>query len=679
MTEPSHAVFLSYASQDAEAAQRICDALRAGGVEVWFDQSELRGGDAWDRQIRKQIHDCALFMPIISAHSQARLEGYFRREWKLAADRTHDMAAEKAFLVPVVIDGTPERGASVPDVFHELQWTRLPGGETPPAFVERVSRLLSSAHAEASQGQRLVVDVAQGGPNQRRVRETGLPRQWRPATIFAAAAVLLVLGYVAIDRLWLSKRNVPSPSAATLPTLPGAEAQSSIPDKSIAVLPFVDLSEKHDQEYFGDGMAEEILDLLAKVPGLAVIGRTSSFQFKGKNEDLRAIGSKLNAAHVLEGSVRNYGDRVRITAQLVSTQTGAHEWSETYDRQSGDVLKLQDEIAAAVVRELQLTVAPGVLQSHAAVKSSAAYDLMLQGRHAADRWDREGLDEAVTLFKQALNLDTSSADAAAGLAFAYESQGEEYFLPPAAAFEQARHAANTALKLDPNCVLAHVVLGNIHTYYDWDWVAAEQEYQQVARLAPGSADASFGQGALSMAFGRWDDALRQIKTALARDPVRPAYFYDLAELEMRRGHQGEAEAAIRTALDIRPTYDWARWLLGLVLLARADRNAALMEMEQVNQEDARQSGLAIIYSALGKKMDSDAALARLLKDQTSSPYLVASVYAFRGQSDEAVQWLERAYAQKDSGLIYAKVELPLQGLQGNPGFKALLRKMNLPE
>src|SRR4029077_2641649 len=169
---------------------------------------------------------------------------------------------------------------------------------------------------------------------------------------------------------------------------------AAMSEKSIAVLPFADMSQKKDQEYFGDGMAEEILDLLAKIPGLTVIGRTSSFQFKGKNEDLRKIGTELNAAYVLEGSVRNSGDQVRVAAQLINTRTGAHEWSETYDRHIGDVLKLQDAIAASVVRELQLTVAPGFLQSRSTLQNADAYDLMLRGRHAADRTDKEGLDEA---------------------------------------------------------------------------------------------------------------------------------------------------------------------------------------------------------------------------------------------------------------------------------------------
>ena len=199
-----------------------------------------------------------------------------------------------------------------------------------------------------------------------------------------AAAVFVVVAAIVVGvmvRYWPSKQgDAQSPPVA------------AISDKSIAVLPFVDMSEKKDQEYFADGMAEEILDLLTKIPGLTVIGRTSSFQFKGKNEDLRTIGAKLNAAYVLEGSVRKSGDQVRITAQLINTRTGAHEWSETYDRPIGDVLKLQDAIAAAVVRELQLSVAPGYLNSRSALKNAEAYDLYLRGRHAADRWDQEGFD-----------------------------------------------------------------------------------------------------------------------------------------------------------------------------------------------------------------------------------------------------------------------------------------------
>jgi TolB-like protein/Flp pilus assembly protein TadD len=440
------------------------------------------------------------------------------------------------------------------------------------------------------------------------------------------------------------------------------------------------MSEKHDQEYFGDGMAEEILDLLTKIPGLTVIGRTSSFQFKSKNEDLRTIGEKLNAAYLLEGSVRKSGDQIRITAQLINTQTGTHEWSETYDRQIGDVLKLQDAVAAAVVRELQLTVVSGDMQARSTLKSAEAYDLMLRGRHAADQWDKDGIDEAVALFKQALDRDPTSADATAELAFCYYKQGTGNFRAPGDAFEQARRAALDALKLDPKHVLAHHVLGKVHVVYDWDWTAAEREFQQVATLAPGSPDAPNGQARLFVILGRWGEALGRVKSALGRDPLDPNSFDILTMAQMRRDHLPEAEAAAHRALDIRPTYPWSHWYLGSILLARGDRDAALLAMQGETIEGARQAGVAIAYDALGRKADSDAALAQVIKEHGDLyAFEIAVVYSFRHQPGEAMHWLERAYSQKDSGLVYVKVELPFKNIEADPRYKAFLRKMNLPE
>jgi len=495
--------------------------------------------------------------------------------------------------------------------------------------------------------------------------------RWNRVLLFVG--FLLLVGYFVLDKTWHSRHRTPA-----APLI--ADAPTEISGKSIAVLPFTDMSEKQDQEYFSDGMAEEILDLLIKIPGLAVIGRTSSFQFKGKSEDLRAIGTKLNAAYILEGSVRKSGDRIRITAQLINTRTGTHEWSEIYDRHIGDVLKLQDAIAAAVARELQLTVAPGNLPSRTTVRNKDAYDLMLRGRHVADRLDREGLDEGIILFQQALDRDATSADAAAQLAHVYEIQGEEAFRTSADAFEQARRAAGTALKLDPTNVLAHYVLGLIHVVYDWDWAAAEREFQQVATLAPGSADALSGEAQLALAFGRLDDALRLLKASLAQDPLDPGNLVFLSWVQERRGHLSEAEAAIRRALDIRPTYSWCRYYLSLMLLARGDPDAALVEMQQETDDAVKQASLAIVYHALGRNGDADAALARMLKEQADeNAFGIAEVYAFRGQSDEAMHWLERAYAQKDPGMYYVKGDPPLQSIAADPRFKAFLRKMNLPQ
>src|SRR6516162_8213992 len=307
-TMPAGAVFLSYASEDAAAAERVAAALRSAGIEVWFDKSELRGGDAWDRRIRDQIHDCRLFIALISAHTEARDEGYFRREWKLAVDRTHDMLEKKAFLLPVAIDATPERRAAVPDKFHEVQWTRLPGGETPPAFVERVRRLLSP---EAPYPVGAAVSAQSGAVG---ISRAPAQSAWSPKRgLLAAAAAIAVLGviaYVAIEKIWISKPAASAPAVAAS----AAPAAFTPPPHSIAVLPFINMSGDKEQQYFSDGLTEELLNSLSRINKLQVAAPTSSFSFQGEHPDIATVAHKLNVGAVLEGSVRRAGNTVRITA-----------------------------------------------------------------------------------------------------------------------------------------------------------------------------------------------------------------------------------------------------------------------------------------------------------------------------------------------------------------------------
>ncbi len=280
MTDLSKAVFLSYASQDAPAAEQLCQALREAGVEVWFDRSELRGGDAWDSSIRKQIKACALFIPVISHNTHDRDEGYFRLEWKLAVDRSHLMAAGRPFLLPVVIDETRDDDEQVPERFREVQWSRLPGGVGSAAFVERVRRLLSG---ELPQEPSRNASPTARGTAASAARRPVLP-WWRSrAVLFGGiAAVVVALGYLAANRFRPSMHPAEVVAVVPAPSAPAGAAEFNPPPHSIAVLPFVNLSGDKDQEYFSDGLTEELLNSLAEIDGLQVAARTSAFSFKDR-------------------------------------------------------------------------------------------------------------------------------------------------------------------------------------------------------------------------------------------------------------------------------------------------------------------------------------------------------------------------------------------------------------
>jgi len=451
-------------------------------------------------------------------------------------------------------------------------------------------------------------------------------------------------------------------------------------DRSVAVLPFVDLSAKHDEQYLSDGVAEEILHLLTKVPGLTVIGRTSSFQFRGKNEDLRSIGEQLNAAYLLEGSVRKGTDTLRITAQLVDARTGVHAWSETFDGPTDDVLQLEDRVSAAIVRKLELTVAPGYIRPRSLVKNPASYELMLRGLNALDRYDETGLQEASSLFKQAVDRDPTSADAMGLLALTYKMQAEFGFGNRAEGFEDARKDAMLAVQLDPASVWAHHALAGVYTYHDWNWAAARKEVEIVRTLAPGSGDAAYLAGMLAIAQGHWNEAATEITEALDKEPLDAGIYAELAAVQMLRGNLSAAETAARRVLQLSPAFSWGHYNLGEVLLARSEYQEALAEMNLEPMDDGRRQGLAMVYYSLGRQGDSDAALADEIKQKSDdNAFGIAEIYAHRGQPDEALTWLERAYTQKDPNLKYVRTSRSLQKMLGDPRFKEFLRKMNLSD
>jgi TolB-like protein/Flp pilus assembly protein TadD len=627
------AIFLSHASQDAEAAQRICEALRAAGLEVWFDQSELRGGDTWDASIRRQIKECALFVPLISANTQSRDEGYFRLEWKLAVDRSQLMADSRTFLLPVVIDATLDANAVVPAKFLEVQWTHLPGGATPVAFAERVQHLLSGGAA---------------------AREVAIATRVTAADAHAVAA------------------------PARQPT-------------SIAVVPFVNRSHDPEDEYFSDGLADELLNVLTKIRDLRVAARSSAFTFKGKGATVAEVGKTLNVATVLEGSVRKAGNRMRISVQLVKVTDGYQLWSESYDRTLEDIFAVQDDIAQSVVKELRRTllgevvdakaVTEATAQVAAAVKGRAtdaeAYRLYLKGRHFVNRFTREDIAKGVEYLKRALDRDPEFALAWVSLSAAYAEEAGQSWAPLSEGLARARTAAARALELEPKLAEAHAAAGWIRMNYDWDWRGAEESFGRALELAPGNAPGLRDAAGLAFRLGRLDEAIGLWSRAIEQDPLNAAAYHSLGITLDAADRLAEAELAYGKALELAPQRHGAHAFLGLNLLAQGRSDEALDEALR-EPEPWRIYALAIVHHAAGHIAEADEALNELIaKHADEAAFQIAVVRAARGETDLAFQWLERAYVQRDPGLSDLKSISLLRSLHADPRWGALLRKMRL--
>ena len=676
MTEPSHAVFLSYASQDQAAAQRICDALRAASIEVWFDQSELRGGDIWDQRIRREIRDCALFIPIVSQHTQERLEGYFRREWKLAIERTHDMAEQKHFLVPVVVDSTGDRDAIVPDLFRAVQWTRLPQGETPAAFVDRVKRLLSP-EAPTTIRPSASPQPGAGGTNRTSVRAVWSLK--RGLLVALAVLILAAVAYFAIDRAWIWK------PPASSPTVAAGVAAFSPPPRSVAVLPFINMSRDKEQEYFSEGLTEELLNSLAEINGLQVAARTSAFSFKGKDTDIGTIARKLNVGAVLEGSVRRSGNTVRVTTQLINAVTGFHLWSHTYDRDLEDVLKLQTEIATAVAGALKVTLLGDIATKIelGGTRNPAAFDAYLRGAKALNNSvpNIKLLQTALASFTEAIGLDANYALAFAGRSLALIDYSA-YFVTGAAipeGFAKALADARHALALAPELPEGQLALARIFTWGSLDFTQASEAWERAMSLAPGDARILREYGLFAVGVGRPDAGLAAARRAVVLDPLGARSHFTLGQTLFLAHRYPEAVTAYNDALALEPdsadTYGWR----GLAYYALANFDSARSSC--VSKSDAWVSlwCLAMAYDKLGRHADAEAVLAKLTAAFGDAPaYQDATIYAQWGDRAKALEWLEKALQVRDPGLAMLRVDPFLDPLRKEPRFQAIERELKFP-
>jgi TolB-like protein/Tfp pilus assembly protein PilF len=640
--EPRPKVFLSYARSDRKQAERLVAALEAAGVEVWWD-ALIEGGAAFAKSIESTLQKCDAVMVCWSRESVVS-------DWVLdEAERGRDLHK----LVAVSLDGTePPLGFRQYHAVDLASWR----GEAGAAEVAAVARGIASAAGRAGESP----SAARAPPPRTRVSRR------RALEIAAGAAAAIVAG-IAAWQWW------PTGQVAT------THAPTSGEQPSIAILPFVDMSENRDQEYFADGLAEDVRNVLATIPSLKVIGRSSSFQFKGKSEDLRAIGTRLDAAYVLEGSVRRSGDRVRVTANLIRTADGIQQWTQGYDRAFGDVLELQDELASGIARALEVYVSADDLRTGTRLDSPVAYDLYLRALHASDRQDREGFESAAHYLQQALQLDPEFAAAAAQLAFVQMVQADFGFAPVRESYERARRTAMKAIQLDPQAGRPHAILGWIHTTYDWDWAAADAQFKQALAKSPYDTLALNCYARLVEVSGDWTKAARAVSTGFTRDPLNPAGHNILSGIYLRAGRLAEAEEEIRKVMEISPTYESAPYHLGIVLLMRGRAAEALAAMQQIRNERMRTRGLASVYHALDRRAESDAALTWLAREHAHDDALgIAQAHAFRGELEDALRWLDRAYAQKDAGIHHIKGDPLLRGLAGDARYQAFLRRLKIP-
>jgi len=455
--------------------------------------------------------------------------------------------------------------------------------------------------------------------------------------------------------------------------------EESPSEQSIAVLPFVNMSSDPEQEYFSDGLSEELLNMLAQIPALRVAARTSSFSFKGKHEDIRSVAGKLSVANVLEGSVRKAGDQVRVTAQLIKAADGYHLWSETFDRTLEDIFSVQDEIARSVVDALKISLLGEVPKARET--NPEAYALYLQGNYFMKQADRESMEKAYKAFELALELDPNYAPAWNGLANTIVWQtGYLGLYSIKEGVAKAREACERALALDNNLAEAHAGMANIKLLYDWDWTGAEASTRRALELAPSDATAILQAGLVAMALGRFDEATARFRQLIVLDPLLTRGYHYLGLTLMKLGRLDEARKALAQELSLSPGVSGTHFLIGQSLLMEGDPQAALDECQLDADPLWGDYGKALALFGLKRKAEADEMLALLIdKYQHDAAFQIAIAYGYRGEVDKSFEWLDRAYEEGDPGLSQILGETLLENLQEDPRWPAFLDKMGLPK
>jgi serine/threonine protein kinase/Tfp pilus assembly protein PilF len=459
--------------------------------------------------------------------------------------------------------------------------------------------------------------------------------------------------------------------------LGAARSAAATGSPSIAVLPFVNMSRDEENEYFSDGLSEELLNVLARIPELKVTGRTSSFAFKGTHEDLRDIGQKLGVATLLEGSVRKAGNRVRITAQLIKAADGFHLWSETYDRVLDDIFAVQDDIARSVSQALHVTLLGK--PTRAPKETAESYSLVLQANHFVRQNAVPAIARAVSLYREALEKCPDSAPAWAGLAKAHAYQAGYGYADTKESAKLARAAAERALALDDRLADAHTVMGVVLASFEFRFREGMESVRRAMALAPGATSPMVMMSFYEAMLGSMSESLRLARRAQEIDPLNAEAHANRGRSEGRAGNLEAASEAYLRALELSPEMTAVHSTVGLNYVRRGRVEGAIAEIQKEPSSGYRNCSLAMAYHIMGMKKESDEAMALLLAESEQWGIQFASAHAVRGEIDEAFHWIERSYELHDSGIVMLRNSWAYESLHADPRWPRLLEKIGLGE
>ena len=492
----------------------------------------------------------------------------------------------------------------------------------------------------------------------------GLKKLFIPALVFIA----LIITVLILWHPWSQKEAIP--------TLAGRP--------SIAVLPFEDLSPQKDQEYFCDGLTEELINTLSSIRELKVVARTSTFSFKGKDVDVREIGKKLNVETVIEGSVRKEGNRLRITAQLVNVADGYHLWSERFDRELADVFAIQDEISLAITDRLKLKLLgqEKVRMAKRHTEDLEAYDLYLRGLYFRRKLTGDSIPKAMEYFNRAIEKDPDNALAFAGLAYSYMVLAWYTPIPPQEAYLKAKKAALKALELDDQLAEAYESLAGVSGYLELNWESAKREIKRVIELKPGYAWAYFHLSNFLLIQARFDDAIKALQKALELDPLNVTFNRNLGEHYFYAGQLEKAIENLQRTVEMDPTFPYTHILLAYIYMQKSMYEEALAEMKKETDisKAILDPNIGIVYAHMGMREEALKILNKYMGLSTQefiSPYFLALLCFALGEKELGFQWLEKAYEKRDVWIAYIKIDFLLDSVRTDPRFKALLKKMNL--